>query len=192
MEKKGMEKNVRGAVRNPYLALALIGLVISLLVVACSPDPQAQLISPNMLPPSFGEDLEIPTPTPLPNIANLSEEEILAELEADLVALFPGDAARGQAIAAGSEVIGVNCVSCHLLDNSALAVAPSWGNMANVAITRKPSLGPAAYLYESIVAPNAYMVSGYAVNIMPQNYDALMTDQDLMDLVTYLLTLTAE
>lgn len=187
-----MEKNVRGFVRNPYLVLALIALAISLTVAACSPDPQTQLISPNMAPPSFGADIEIPTPTPQPRIADLSEEEILAGLEPSLVSLYPGDPDRGEAIAAGSAVVGVNCVSCHRLDNSAVAVAPSWGNMANVAITRKPSLGPAAYLYESIVDPNVFMVSGYAVNVMPQNYDALMTDQDLMDLVTYLLTLTAE
>lgn len=48
--------------------------------------------------------------------------------------------------------------------------------------------GAEGYLFESIVLPEAYLVTGYT-NIMPNTYADTLTDQDMADLIAYLLTL---
>ncbi|RME64753.1 MAG: cytochrome c [Caldilineae bacterium] len=165
-------------------ALVLIGLFV---VAACAPDPQAQLISPDMLPEDMGEDFVPPTPTPEPSIANLSEEEIYAGLPEEILALMPGDPAKGQ------ELTVVNgCVGCHNLDPAQAAVAPTWHNVADTAVTRIPGMSPGRYLYESITAPNNFVVEGYPSGVMPQTYGETLSPQDLADILTYLLSLHGE
>lgn len=169
--------------------------VIILLLVAiggfaaCAPNPRSQLISPNMVPEGSGQVFVPPTPTPIPNIAELSEEEIMRGLSADFAALLANaDPASGQQL---STING--CIGCHSLDPAQAVVAPSWYNMANVAIIRNPATeGPAAYLYHSIVAPNDYIVQGYNAGIMPQTYDQTLSDEQMADIVAYLLTLRGD
>jgi ubiquinol-cytochrome c reductase cytochrome b subunit len=48
---------------------------------------------------------------------------------------------------------------------------------------------PEQYLFESIVNPNGYVVSGFAANIMPASYANQLTDQDMADIIAYLQTL---
>jgi hypothetical protein len=45
------------------------------------------------------------------------------------------------------------------------------------------------YLYTSITNPNAYIVEGYQPNVMIQTYGQTLSDQDLADILAYLLTL---
>jgi mono/diheme cytochrome c family protein len=45
------------------------------------------------------------------------------------------------------------------------------------------------YLHESVVEPNAYVVEGFPANVMPTNYGSQLTDQQITDLVAYMLTL---
>lgn len=172
-----------------YAPLTLMGIVLILALVlgACTPNPETALISPNMPPEGAGEEFVPPTPTPMPDITTLSEEEIYAGLPEEIAALMPGDPQRG------AELVQANgCTGCHSLDPNQTAVAPSWYNIANVAITRKEGMGPAAYLYESIVDPNAYVVEGYSAGIMPPNFGETLSPQDLADIVAYLLTLRGE
>ncbi|MCY4145449.1 MAG: c-type cytochrome [Chloroflexi bacterium] len=44
------------------------------------------------------------------------------------------------------------------------------------------------YLVESITRPGDYIVDGYSSGLMPANFGARMTDQQLADIVAYLLT----
>ncbi len=171
-----------------YAPVALAGIVLLALVVgACAPDPSTTLISPDMPPEGAEEEFVPPTPTPLPDITQLTEEEIYAGLPEEIAALMPGDPARG------AELAQLNgCVGCHSLDPNQTAIAPSWANMANLAVTRKPDMGPAAYLYESIVDPDVYVVDGYSAGIMPSNFGEILSPQDLADLIAYLLTLRGE
>jgi hypothetical protein len=73
-----------------------------------------------------------------------------------------------------------------------IMVGPTWHNLAETAATRVEGQSAEEYLYLSIVKPNAFVVEGYLPNIMLQTYDALLSDQDLADLVAYLLTLRGE
>jgi mono/diheme cytochrome c family protein len=166
------------------LLLMLIGIF-----AACAPNPRGQLISPNMVPEGSGQVFVPPTPTPIPNIAELSEEEVLRGLAPDFVTLLASaDPMSGQQLSTAN-----GCFGCHNLDPSQVVVAPSWYNMANTAIIRNPaSEGPAAYLYHSIVAPNDYLVQGYNAGLMPQNYQDTLSSEQLADMVAYLLTLRGD
>ncbi len=44
------------------------------------------------------------------------------------------------------------------------------------------------YIIESITRPGDYIVDGYSSGLMPANFGARMTDQQLADIVSYLLT----
>lgn len=130
-----------------------------------------------------------PTPTPGP-----SPDELFAQLGA-------GDAAAGKAIAEGKGA----CAACHIAAQPGAAlVGPAWlaaqstdgkGLAAHVAerLTAADYTGRAtsveAYLYESITSPNAFVVAGFAPNIMPATYSQSLTAQELADLIAYLVTL---
>jgi hypothetical protein len=48
---------------------------------------------------------------------------------------------------------------------------------------------PEEYLFESIVNPGAYLVANYSDGLMPAAYGGSLSEQDLADLIAYLLTL---
>jgi mono/diheme cytochrome c family protein len=103
-----------------------------------------------------------------------------------------GDATKGQALAATQ-----GCLGCHV----ATTTGPAWmasgdtpgiGTRAAERFTQPDYTGnatsPEQYLFESIVTPDAFIVEGYQP-IMPKTFGASMTDQDVADLIAYLLTL---
>jgi hypothetical protein len=59
------------------------------------------------------------------------------------------------------------------------------------AATRRPPLSAAEYVYESITTPTAYVVEGFQP-AMPPNYPERLTDQELGDIIAYLLSGDAE
>ena len=176
--------------RKSYL-LAIACFLLALIVVsACAPNPRLQLISPNMVVLAEGETFVPPTPTPRPRIAGLSDEEVLAGLPEEIVALIPGDADRGLDL-----TVPHNCIGCHVTDNSLVDVAPTWLEIADTAVGRAEQLGfagPALYLYTSIINPNDHIVDGYTSDVMPETYSEDLSEQDLADLLTYLLSQRAE
>jgi mono/diheme cytochrome c family protein len=104
-----------------------------------------------------------------------------------------GDATRGEALAAS-----LGCTACHI----AAPVGPAWmasgsepgiGTRAGTRFTASGYSGKATsaeqYLFESIVQPGAYVVSGFADGVMPATYGNTLTDQQLADLIAYLLSL---
>lgn len=165
-----------------YLFVALLLLTI-FAVAACAPNPRAQLISPDMVPEVKGQAFVPPTPTPIPDINNLSEEEIYVGLPAAVAALLPGDPANGEQVSASA-----GCIGCHRLDDSNSVIAPTWGGVADAAVARVAGESPALYLYLSITEPNAYVVNGYNGGLMPQTYNDTLSEQDIVDIVSYLLT----
>ncbi|NDJ59901.1 MAG: c-type cytochrome [Chloroflexi bacterium] len=79
-----------------------------------------------------------------------------------------------------------DCTACHRAGVE-VGIAPSFVGIAERAAERRPPLSAAAYLYESITAPDAYVLEGYS-NSMVQNYDERITDDDIGDIIAYLLT----
>lgn len=81
------------------------------------------------------------------------------------------------------------CTACHR-EGAVNKIAPPYDGIAERAATRMPPLTAAAYIYESIINPTAYVVAGYNP-AMPQNFAQLLSDPQLGDIIAYLLTPTA-
>ena len=112
------------------------------------------------------------------------------ETAEEFLAQFPdGDAARGEEL----YTITYGCSGCHgALDDSAWAGTGPWlGAIAENAPNRIPEYSLEQYIYESVLAPGAYVVDGYADGLMPVNFAQRMgateeMPQDLADIITYL------
>lgn len=109
------------------------------------------------------------------------------------VALPEGDPAAGQALAEGP----LGCAACHILS----AVGPAWAatpdqpgvaERAGLRIADASYAGEATtaeeYLIESVIRTNAFVVPGYADNLMPPNFGERITLQQMADLLAYMLT----
>ncbi|MCG8348068.1 MAG: c-type cytochrome [Chloroflexales bacterium] len=117
-----------------------------------------------------------------------------APATADVTALIAaGDPERGAAIFLGqaADVAAPACVTCHAVEAGAAptSLGPNLTGIAIRAGTTVPNQSAEAYLWESIVAPNTHLAPGYSENIMLTVYGDLLTEQDIADVVRYLLTL---
>jgi cytochrome c553 len=110
-----------------------------------------------------------------------------------------GDAGNGQKLFTSTS-LGKNnapgCTTCHAVGGQGGQVGPDVSHVATdaAAILKGPDYKGKAqdvpgYLRESIVDPNAYVVKGYSAGIMYENFAKDLSDQDLSDLVAYLMTL---
>jgi nitric oxide reductase subunit C len=104
-----------------------------------------------------------------------------------LLAACGGDAG-GADVQAGQELFSQTvienqpgCITCHSLTEGEVIVGPS---MAGIA-----SRQGADYIRQSIVDPNAVLVDGFEPNTMPDVWGEVLTDQQVDQLVAYLLTL---
>jgi mono/diheme cytochrome c family protein len=80
------------------------------------------------------------------------------------------------------------CGGCHTIEGlSAGNVGPNLTEIGSVAETRIEGVSADDYLVESILFPNAYIVEGYPENVMLQTFGENLTDQQLEDLITFLL-----
>jgi cytochrome c2 len=119
-------------------------------------------------------------PVPADHAATVTSLETRAAVLAAL-----GDPVRGDAL-----IETYTCAACHRA-GAANGVAPSFVGLHERAAERDPALSAAAYVYQSIVQPTAYLVEGYA-NAMPQNYGDRLSEQEIADLVAYLLSPAAQ
>ena len=109
-----------------------------------------------------------------------------------------GDAARGARLFNERP-----CVSCHDVTKPWPGgdICPNLGNIATEAARIVRSSGyhgkartPAEYIRESIVDPNAYIVSGASYrtadgqSVMPKDFGTTLSATEIDDLVAYLLT----
>jgi len=78
------------------------------------------------------------------------------------------------------------CPACHRA-GAENGIAPSWEGIAERAAERRPPMPADAYLYESIIHPEAYLVDGYPNSMVP-NFGSRVSDQELGDIIAYLLT----
>jgi nitric oxide reductase subunit C len=123
------------------------------------------------------------------------------EAGSDVTTELPaGDAARGEQLFAQQvkQASGTNaaCKACHSLVPGEILTGPSLAGVASRAETRVTGETAEQYIRTSIQQPNAFIVpddpkyvQANGKSAMPEGLGNLMSDQDLADLIAYLLTL---
>ena len=80
-----------------------------------------------------------------------------------------------------------DCFTCHVLGDG--SISPLFDGIGGLAGDRSPPLSAAAYLYESIVDPSAFVLDGYS-DSMPNTYNESLSQREIGHIIAYLLTLT--
>ena len=81
------------------------------------------------------------------------------------------------------------CATCHSVEPDKVIVGPSLAGVATRAAKRIPGKLAAEYLHESIVSPNSYVVEDFSTGIMYQHFEDVLAEEQIKNLVAYLLTL---
>lgn len=100
-----------------------------------------------------------------------------------------GDPAAGREIFMTRQADAPACISCHTVDGSSSPVGPSLQHIAAKAGSRVEGMDAVAYLRQSIVEPDAYLADNRTQARMYSGYNAALSEDQLNDLIAYLLTL---
>lgn len=101
-----------------------------------------------------------------------------------------GDAANGEELFKQQTLESqAGCITCHSLEPDQVIVGPSMAGIANRAGDRVSDLSAEEYLRQSIMETNAYVVEGFPEGVMPAAFADVLSDQQVDDLVAYMLTL---
>lgn len=111
-----------------------------------------------------------------------------------------GDAANGEELYMMTTIGdsgAPGCITCHSVEATddpmqPSPVGPSHYGLADRAGDYVEGMSAEQYIRESIVEPNAHLVEGFPEGVMYQNYADDLTEQQINDLVAYLMTLNAE
>jgi mono/diheme cytochrome c family protein len=104
--------------------------------------------------------------------------------QTELESLPKGNAEDGEQVFNGEG----NCSACHATSSEMRLVGPSLIGIGSRAASYEPGLAAETYLWESIVRPDAYVVNGYPASVMPAGFGQWLSEQQIADLVAYLLT----
>jgi mono/diheme cytochrome c family protein len=120
-----------------------------------------------------------------------------------LIALVAGcssseGGADSGAVTAGEElfnqtVIGANagCITCHSLEPDVVIVGPSMAAFFIEAEKEGEELGMTAeaFIRQSILDPNAVLAADYPPDTMPTDWEEVLTEEQVDNLVAYLMSL---
>ena len=112
------------------------------------------------------------------------------EEEPQEVASLTGDAARGEDLF-NQTVIGAQpgCITCHSLEPDQVLVGPSMAGIAARSATRVSGKSAEEYLRESVLNADAFTVDGFSEGVMPSALVDELSDQQVADLVAFMLKL---
>lgn len=81
------------------------------------------------------------------------------------------------------------CISCHTTNGAGGLPGPDLQGIATRIAPQYPGMIAQEALRESIIDPDAYVVPGYRDDLMPDNYNETLSEEQIANLVVYLLTL---
>ncbi len=93
-----------------------------------------------------------------------------------------------QLVAVGKQIFGAQCLTCHSVGEDPKARCPNQAGLGERASKRRPGLGGAGYLVESVYDPNAFVVPGYPKNQMrPVNQPPIaLAHDEILAVLAYL------
>ena len=109
------------------------------------------------------------------------------EAEAPAATAAGGDAAAGEVVFTQAAVPA--CNTCHSLEPGVTLVGPSLATIGAEAGSRVSGASAADYVRKSITAPDSFVVEGFASGLMTAGYETQLTEEQIDDLVAYMLTL---
>ncbi|MAS32867.1 MAG: hypothetical protein CL610_02595 [Anaerolineaceae bacterium] len=101
-----------------------------------------------------------------------------------------GDPVHGQEIFAHGVNEAPPCSTCHqvVAGSSGFALGPNLAGLSSRAASRVEGMSAEAYIIDSILYPKDHIVSGFR-DIMYADFAKHFSEQDMADLVAYLMTL---
>ena len=119
-------------------------------------------------------------------VSVVSQADFETWVQEQMTALGSDPVARGQVLAKNN-----GCLSCHTVDGSP-SVGPSWKGLFGEAVTLADGSNVTiddSYLYDAIMNPNLQIAAGFPPGVMPQNYQASLSDQQVNEIVEYIKSL---
>lgn len=127
------------------------------------------------------------TPVAAPE-ADAGDSALYAGMPAEILALMPtADPANGQAL-----TVANGCTACHSLEKDVRVVGPSWYSVGATAGERVAGESAGLYLYTSITDPNTYVNEGYVAGLMPLTYKDILSNEQMADVIAYLLSMQGQ
>ncbi len=145
--------------------------------------------TPSATPTATAAPTNTPTAsaTPVPT-ATATMTPTVEPTEDTTSSLPQGDATAGEVLfRQGKGAAAPPCITCHQPAQSPFALGPVMTGIAERASARVEGLTAEAYIHQSIVEPDAYLVPGFRP-VMPGVYDEHLTEQEIADIIAYLMT----
>ena len=158
-------------------------------------EPSATPAPPTSTPVPPTATPEPPTATPLPPAeTEAPAEDELSDEFRDIVLRVSRFGRPENGAALFAETLQTSsgpfaCTTCHMVDNEIAGVGPGMYNLRNRAGDRIDGIPAEVYVVNSIMNPNAFIVEGFVMNVMPGNYSEILSEQEIFDLAAYLLSL---
>ena len=165
-------------VRDMLLRSTNIFLVTSIVLIgtmACGGDTDDVNLETITADPTSSPAPE-PTPTPEPTPA---PEPTITPVPLEV----EPDAANGETLFTAQ-----GCSSCHSTGTNTV-VGPGLSGLSKRAGSRVPYQTEIEYVTKSIRSPNAFIVPDFFPDLMPTTFSASMTEEEIADVVAYLLKL---
>jgi mono/diheme cytochrome c family protein len=151
------------------------------------------------VPPTATPTTVPPTEAPTEAPTAVPTEEVTVEATAETAASsaeITGDPVNGETVF-NTPYVTANgtwsCAQCHsVLPGEMRLIGPGLWNISVRAETRVEGQSAYDYIHQSIVDPNAVIAPGdppYPANLMPQNWEEVLTPEELNDVIAYLYTL---
>jgi len=82
------------------------------------------------------------------------------------------------------------CTACHTISGISIGtIGPALDGLATRAASRVSGLTAEEYIRQSILEPSTYVVESFPDGRMPQNFGEILTEEQINDLIAFLLTL---
>lgn len=116
-----------------------------------------------------------------------------SQLESGVDVVLAGNVENGREIFRSGINDAQRCANCHRVTTRGFAVdaGPNLEAISEKVEDRIEGMTAEEYLRDSIINPQNYVVEGDYLNPMPDDYAVLLTEQEIEDLVAYMMQLTS-